>query len=271
VHLFKGWKKMIRKVVKQLDSLILGNAIRKIIASKQEKQILKHGSKGLKYSMNLQYAKNDTSLLNTLCDNYGSDKGEVNPDDNPYSWPSHNYADFYDLIFGIRRHDVELVIECGLGTNNPNLSSSMGKNGMPGASLRVWQDYFSRARIVGCDIDTDILFVENRISTYECDQTDPFSIKNFTLAAELKDMSVDIIIDDGLHEFHAGKCFFENMIKLLKADGIYVIEDVVPKDMCNYKEYFYSKDDTFEVRYVSLFSPKSSGGGDNRLIVINKK
>jgi SAM-dependent methyltransferase len=261
---------MIRKIVKQLDLLILGGSLRKIIFSKREKQILERRSKGLKYSMNLQYAKNDVSLLNTLCEKYGSDKGEVNSGGHHYTWPSHNYADFYDLIFGIRRHDVELVIECGLGTNNPNLASTMGKNGMPGASLRVWQDYFTRARIVGCDIDPETLFEENRISTYVCDQTDPFSIKNFILTAELKDLSVDVIIDDGLHKFHAGKCFFENMIKLLKADGIYVIEDVAPKDLYNYKEYFYSKDDTFEVRYVHLYSPQRSGG-DNRLIVISKK
>ena len=39
------------------------------------------------------------------------------------------------------------MFECGLGTNNPNLKSNMTENGIPGASLRVWRDYFFNAKI----------------------------------------------------------------------------------------------------------------------------
>ena len=59
------------------------------------------------------------------------------------------------------------------------LKSSMGVNGQPGASLRMWKDYFPNASIFGCDIDRDVLFSEERIKTFHCDQTSAKSISNF--------------------------------------------------------------------------------------------
>ena len=41
----------------------------------------------------------------------------------------------------------------------------MTLSGSPGASLRVWKDFFSNAKIYGSDIDKDILFNEDRIFT----------------------------------------------------------------------------------------------------------
>lgn len=96
--------------------------------------------------------------MNILADKYGSDKGEVSADQNPYKWASHNYVEFYSLAFGLRRNDVKTLIEYGLGTNNPAFKSSMGIDGKLGASLRMWRDYFPSANIIGCDIDSDILF-----------------------------------------------------------------------------------------------------------------
>ena len=86
-------------------------------------------------------------------------------------------------------------MECGIGTNNPALKSSMGVAGKPGASLRDCGRIFSITNILGCDIDDDILFSEERINTFHCDQTSPESIKSFLSNAEITG-SVDIIIDD---------------------------------------------------------------------------
>jgi hypothetical protein len=68
------------------------------------------------------------------------------------------------------------VFECGVGTNNPNITSNMGVNGQPGASLRVWRDYFQNAEVFGADIDRGILFEEQRIRTFYVDQTNKDSI-----------------------------------------------------------------------------------------------
>ena len=225
----------------------------------------------LNYGLNIQYLKNDSSLLNTLSDKYGSDKGEVSSNLNPYPWPSHNYTDFYSLVFGLRRHEIKTIVECGIGTNNPALKSSMGVEGKPGASLRMWREYFPNANIIGCDIDDDILFTEERINTFHCDQTLPESIKSFLSNAEIIEGSVDIIIDDGLHEYHAGVCFFENIIASLRPDGIYIIEDVTHGDIIKYKNYFYENNAAFEARFVYLKSPLRTWGDDNNLICITRK
>ena len=39
----------------------------------------------------------------------------------------------------------------GIGTNNPNIESSMGKDYKPGSSLKVWKEYFLNANIFGAD------------------------------------------------------------------------------------------------------------------------
>ncbi|MCF1426564.1 MAG: hypothetical protein LPD71_01575 [Shewanella sp.] len=262
---------LLKKIIIKIDRLLFfGFFIRRYSSFRANKKI-DFKSEIFDYGFAVQYKKYDESPINNLCNTYGSDKGGVSSNSNPYDWPSHNYADFYDLIFGLRRYDVRSVVECGLGTNNPNLKSSMGVNGKPGASLRIWRDYFPNSSVIGCDIDGDILFSEDRIKTFQCDQTSSNSIKKFLSAAELVEDSVDIIIDDGLHEFFAGKCFFENMITSLRSDGIYIIEDVNLTDMVKYKEYFSKLDKMYEARFVYLKSPLRHFGDDNNLICVTKK
>ncbi len=270
----------IRKLIVKLDKTMLGGILSRVFHSKFRRKLYyslfkkksnKHRTNYLAYGFDVQYQKNDGSLINILADKYGTDKGEVSPDSNPYKWASHNYSDFYSLVFGLRRNDVKTLIECGLGTNNPSLVSTMGIDGKPGASLRMWRDFFPSANIIGCDIDSDILFSEERIKTYYCDQTSIESINNFLKNAVINEDSVDIIIDDGLHEYHAGICFFENMIKCLHSDGIYIIEDVNHLDMVRYKNYFCENSDSFNASFIYLKSPFRIWGDDNNLICITRK
>jgi hypothetical protein len=254
--------KFIKKQIGRIDRKLFGGRL-------NEKRLASHRKRDLSYGFTAQYKKCDSSLLNILCDKYGSDKGEANGLNNPYVWPSHNYADVYELMFRLRRNDVGLVVECGLGTNNPDLKSSMGINGKPGASLRVWRDYFPNATVLGLDIDSDVLFSEDRIDTYYCDQTDSKSIAQFADEAQLKESSVDIIIDDGLHEFFAGKAFFEGMIKYLSIDGTYVIEDVKASDLLLYKDYFLAHSKEFSVQFFTLARPNLLVV-DNRLIIVRR-
>ena len=168
--------------------------------------------------------KNRRCLLAQLCDVHGSDKGALQETGHPYSWPAHSYTDYYARLFNHCRLGMRKVFECGLGTNNPDLPSNMTSSGKPGASLRVWRDYFPNAVIVGADIDRQILFEEDRIRTYYVDQTDPKAIADFWSKVGQDDF--DFIVDDGLHTFAAGKCLFENSIHKLSQHGIFIIEDV---------------------------------------------
>jgi hypothetical protein len=110
------------------------------------------------------YRKNYECELSRLCEFYGSDKGETEATSHSFPWPNHSYADYYSSLFSHCRLTPTKVFECGIGTNNPNLASSMGVNGKPGASLRAWRDYFPHATIYGADIDRDILFKELLLS-----------------------------------------------------------------------------------------------------------
>ena len=199
---------------------------------------------------------NSNSKLTELMNYYGSDKGGKNN--------HHNYADFYSEIFFHRRNEIKNFLEIGLGTNNLNLPSNMGIDGVPLASLRAWRDYFKNAQIYGADIDKSILKNEERIKTFFVDQTNSESIKKlFNSIGELK---FDIILEDGLHEYNANICFFENSIDYLKNNGIYIIEDVFYKDKKKFLNYFRNKNYNFSI--VDIHHKKNIA--NNCLAIVRK-
>lgn len=253
------------KITRKIDNILFDQALQRRRIKKKDQQFLSSLESGLDYKAFSFYSKNSGCEISRLCDVYGSDKGEIRKGDHPYPWPSHTYADFYSRLFSHCRRGVKNVFECGLGTNNPNLPSSMGISGKPGASLRVWRDFFPNAMVYGADIDKDVLFQEDRIKTYFINQLDPAAIKNFWDAVGIKDF--DLMIDDGLHTFDAGSTLFLHSIDRLSADGIYIIEDVCPDDLFRYKNFFLNKD--YVVEYVCLYRP-DVGLGDNSLVVIRK-
>ena len=196
------------------------------------------------------------SKLAELMNYYGSDKGGKNN--------HHNYADYYSEIFYYKRNEIKNFLEIGLGTNNTELPSNMGKDGTPLASLRAWQDFFLNANIYGADIDKKILKNEDRIKTFYVDQTSPTEIAN--MFGKIGVNNFDIILEDGLHEYNANICFFENSINYLSPNGIYIIEDVYYKDQEKFINYFKQKKYNFAV--IDIFHEKNIA--NNCLIVIRK-
>lgn len=259
----------VKYLIKYFDNLFFGNILTKTSRLARDflyknwlRKNLKNIESDLSFKYYSYYSKCD-NLISQLCDKHGSDKGEIISLGHPYRWPSHTYADYYFRMFSHCRFHVRKVFECGVGTNNPNLISSMGVNGKPGASLRVWRDFFPNATIYGADIDEEILFQEQRIITNYMNQLDPDSINKYW--ANLNESEFDFMIDDGLHTFEAGSTLFINSIKHLSKDGIYIIEDVLPNDLLMYKNFF-SKLNYF-VDYVVMFRPNVVLG-DNSLVVV---
>lgn len=164
-------------------------------------------------------ATNKATDLCFIMNYFGSDKG------NPTGIGHHNYTLLYEPLFAPVRQNEIRVFELGLGTNNLNFPSNMGADGKPGASLRGWKQFFPNAQIFGADIDAGILFEEERIKTYQCDQNSTESVSNLWSNAELAD-EFDIIIEDGLHIYESNIHFFENSCHKLKAGGIFIIEDI---------------------------------------------
>lgn len=99
---------------------------------------------------------------------HGSDKGK----------DRHNYTTIYSVLFRKLRGQPLRILELGVGTNNPKFPASMINGGIPGASLRGWRELFPQALVYGADIDRDILFEEDRIKTFYCDQLDSVSIRD---------------------------------------------------------------------------------------------
>lgn len=210
------------------------------------------------------YYANSNSYLNDLCRLHGSDKGGGGADA-PYPWPAHSYADYFERHFGLFRNYVRNVFECGLGSNDPKVLSNMTANGKPGASLRVWRDYFPNAQVYGIDIDPKAIFHEERIQTFCCDQTNAAQLS--ALWVTLSEIEFDIIIDDGLHTFEAGLSLFESAIHKLRQGGVYIIEDVGPGSLMKFFDYFHGG--KYSVDFVNLYRP-GLDLRDNSLVVIRK-
>jgi hypothetical protein len=178
---------------------------------------------------------------------YGSDKGN--------SW--HCYTAVYSALLGKLRNRPLRIFELGLGTNNPLLASTMGVDGRPGASLRGWREFFPQSLVFGADIDRDILFTDNRIQTFYCNQLDSDAIRDLWAQPALQE-GMDLIIDDGLHRVSGNTTFLEGSLEHLRAGGLYVVEDIRFVDVEEWKGLlpgYAAKYPNFDIVLVELPSP----------------
>lgn len=146
-----------------------------------------------------------------LAEKYGSDKT-----------PSifHGYTPFYDEL--LKDRDVKRVLEIGIG--NVACMNHV-KDYKPGASLRMWRDYFPEAKIFGADNDSGVLFNDTlHIYTLWCDQSSERSLVDM---AGVLGGNFDLILDDGSHVLEHQALTSNTLIpKLLSRTGVYIIEDV---------------------------------------------
>jgi len=133
---------------------------------------------------------------------YGSDK-----------WGEHWYAQHYQQHFHHLRRKKLTLLEIGIG------GYADPKAG--GNSLRMWKQYFPKARIVGIDIHDKSSHDEDRIKTFQGDQTDEAFLRRVIDEVGRP----DIIIDDGSHINSHIIRTFQILFPLLSVNGIYVVED----------------------------------------------
>ena len=248
----------MKKFLRSIDNSISSGKFEKFIRANKYSFRIKKLSTHTNHKSTIYSKSKYADNLTTLFEKHGSDKG---------SWlenGTHSYSRIYSLIFGLSRESVSRIFECGIGTTNKEIKSNMGDNGKPGASLRAWRDFFPNAVIFGADIDQDILFQEERIRTFYVDQLSPACINS--MWTKINEKNFEIIIDDGLHTFEAGKTFFENSISKLHPHGLYIIEDVNPVDLFRYAKYFSSSE--YLVDFINLNSLQNGLRPDNNLIVI---
>jgi len=253
-------------MIKFLDKKFLNNSIYKFYIN-YLKAFSKKVDQSFDYNYRAYYNKKGSEELAKLCDLYGCDNGYYDLNKRIFfkNWHPHTYADFYSNLFDHCKQNIKKVFECGIGTSNENIPSNLGKNYKPGASLKVWKDYFKNATIYGADIDKDVLFKEERIKTFYVDQLDKNSIKQMWIKINEKDF--DLIIDDGLHSLIGGITLLEGSFEKLRSGGIYIIENIDIAYLDKFVSYLEKK---FNFNLVFLKAKKEKLLKDNNLIVIRK-
>lgn len=137
-----------------------------------------------------------------------------------YGTDKTHYTPVYDLLLRSRRTAKLNVLEIGIGTPEAMKHVPGYK---PGASLRMWRDYFPYSEIYGVDKDEAVLFQESRIHTSKADQSNAAQLE-----AVIKSIgvSLDLIVDDGSHNPTHQALGVTTLLPYLAKGGLYIVEDV---------------------------------------------
>ena len=153
------------------------------------------------------------TILCELAEKHLTDKG-----------PSfHGYTKFYHEVITkyMDLHSVQKVGEIGIGTFA--CMCHVSETYTPGASLRMWEEFFPNASIYGFDIEESTLFKKDRITCKRMDQSSEDSIHQ---ALKECGSDFDIIIDDGSHILQHQLLTKANAAKYVKIGGLLIIEDI---------------------------------------------
>jgi hypothetical protein len=126
----------------------------------------------------------------------------------------HGYAPGYASYLRTKRWQVKRVLEIGVGGYESRA---------PGGSLRIWRDYFPRARIVGMDINDKDVDLGPRVRFVRGDQSSAEDLERVVAALG---GPPDVVIDDGSHLGGHAKLSFEYLFPRMSSGSLYVVEDL---------------------------------------------
>lgn len=137
------------------------------------------------------------TTLESIGRTYGTDK------------VTHGYLPIYETFLDEVRPFAKKVLEIGIAG---------------GASLRMWQDYFPQAVVVGVDHNKDYCkVVGERIRCVCGDATKP---ETWDRVRNSFQDGFDLLVDDGFHTTADIITAFGFAFPLVRSGGLYVIEDV---------------------------------------------
>ncbi len=153
--------------------------------------------------------------LHSLGARHGTDKV-----DTKHQYRGISFLTIYERFLRDRRLTTKKFLEIGV---------------KEGSSLRLWEEYFPNATIYGVDINPRCKQYESeRTKVLIGDQNDPAFLE--ALRSEVGE--VDVVLDDGSHITRHQIRSFEVLYPLLRARGVYIIEDLV----CSYEDAVNSID-----------------------------
>ena len=164
----------------------------------------------LKKKVNIDKDNKSKSLnLEKLFVKYGSDKASF--------WNKKNYGHGYTKFY--LKHLKKFK------KNNINI---LEIGSYSGASAAAFSKFFYNSNVYCLDINiSNFKYYSNKIKVFGLDATNSLSLKNFfkKIDKDKKEISFDIIIDDGSHKLEDILICLSLLFDRLKSKGFYVIED----------------------------------------------
>jgi SAM-dependent methyltransferase len=143
--------------------------------------------------------------LTEIANRIGTDKGTMDY--------GHSYTEIYHEMFDeLSKKHVKML---EIGVADPRF---------PGASLKMWNEYFPDIELIGYDINEEAKkFEQKNVSVFIGDQNNPVHLEK---CIKTYGGDFDIIVDDGSHYGEHIVTSFKTLYPYLKEDGIYIIEDL---------------------------------------------
>jgi hypothetical protein len=147
-------------------------------------------------------------LLTELGTKYNTDKANY-----------HRFTQFYNSYFNQKRYEAKLVMEIGV---------------LNGGSLKMWEEYFPNATIIGVDNQNKKQYEQGRIKIHQADQEYPDSL----VEVAKQYGQFDIIIDDGSHLIPHQYQTLGALFPYVKINGYYVLEDLHTSHFPKWREWY---------------------------------
>ena len=125
---------------------------------------------------------------------------------------SHSYLPVYERLFSDKKDTATHVLEIGIAL---------------GGSIKLWNDYFPEAKIIGVDIYPPFQYPQDISNKLLYPRIHLYSMDAYgEKFPKLMDVQCDIIIDDGPHTLESQIQCLQLFLPKLKPQGILIIEDI---------------------------------------------
>lgn len=120
----------------------------------------------------------------------------------------HDYLRFYELFLKDFKKSKFTMVELGCFT---------------GASLRMWKEYFTKATIVGVDLNPKLKEIEEERLDFICSDA---TAEDLPQKLNKYKGTISLIIDDCSHAWGDQRRSFEMLFPILSSGGYFIIEDL---------------------------------------------
>jgi tetratricopeptide (TPR) repeat protein len=128
------------------------------------------------------------------------------------------------MLFQHLRSEPIDILELGLARTNQDFRGrSEIRSGVTSPSVRLWLDYFLKAKVTGFDLSDFSDQQDDRFDFVRGDLGSPDDLHKISGLGRM----FDIVVDDGSHATYHQMLAFANLFPLVKEGGFFIIEDLI--------------------------------------------